>query len=326
MILDVTRHKFFEGLATLLLFALVTAIATGASYLHATFEVSTSTPLSIAIANFAIHHPMLAVLAIAPLMVYSALRLSRATARASLYPEGTLAAISLAGVTLMALLPSAHYATTAVVALLTCETFGRLLYCFGPNIRAHYLFTSMLALGTLPLVDGALLPLTAIVVILTMLLRGTLREAIIAIVGVSLPLMIYCYVEWLTMGDIATPIVVIRQGLTSTSLETIIEYLTLPRLIFIGVLLATTLASAMLYFANRVTLGIGARKVWFLLLTSLATLAASIIIGGWVTPGVIVAMAIIAIPMLPMLFICVQPLTSVVTYILFIIAGVVALM
>lgn len=325
MILDITRHKFFEGLATLLLFALVTAIATGTSYPHVAVETATATPLSFTIAHFALQHPVLAVALLAMLMVYSILRLARATARASLYPEGTLAAISLGAVTLMALLPSAHYATTAIVALLACETFGRLLYCFGPNIRAHYLFTAMLALGVLPLIDGALLPLTAIVVILTILLRGTLREAIITNVGVALPLLIYCYVEWLTMGNIATPILAIRQSITSASIETIIGYLTLPRLIFIGALIAATLASVMLYFSNRVTLGISARNVWFILLTSLVALTASITVGGFVTPNVIVAMAICAIPMLPMLFICAQPLTSVVAYLLFIIAGVIAL-
>lgn len=326
MILDISRHKFFEGLATLLLFATVMAIATSVSYIPAESEaVTTMTPIGLLVGRFALSHPLLSVVCVAVIMVYSVLRLARATARAMLYPQGTLAAISLGAVTLLALLPSANYAYLAVVALLMCETFGRLIYCFDPNIRAHYLFTAMLALGTLPLVDGALSPLVVVVVVLTILLRSTMRETIVTLVGVVSPLFVCCYIEWLAMGDFEVPILAVREALMASSLETIIDYLTLPRLIFIGVMIAAAAVSIMLYFTNRVSLGVGVRNVWLVLLMSAAVLAVSIFLGGFITPGVIVAMAIIFVPMLPMLFICAQPLTAVLAYVLFVLASFVAL-
>ena len=323
MILDITRHKFFEGLATLLLFALVTAIATGVAYTPAEVT-STTTPIGALVSRFAAGHPTLSVIAIIPCVVYAVLRLARATARASIYPQSTLGAIALGATTLMALLPSAEYATLTIVALLTCEAFGRLLYCFGPNIRAHYLFTAMLALGALPLVDGTFVALVGAVLLLTIILRGTLRETIIALVGVVTPLTTACYIEWLSMGNFTAPLLTVWDSLLTSSFTTIIDYLTLPRLIFLGILVTLTLLSLMQYFTNRVSLGTSARNVWFILMMSVVTIAISIILGH-ISVGIIVAMAIILVPTLPMLFICSTPFISVATYTLFVLAAIVSL-
>ncbi|MBQ8367115.1 MAG: hypothetical protein IJX40_05200 [Alistipes sp.] len=326
MILDITRHKFFEGFATLLLFAIVTTIATGISHIPIETDVATNAaPLGALIRHFAARHSVLSIIALAPIFVYAVLRLARATARASLYPQGTLAAISLGAIVLMALIPSAEYAMLSIVALLACEAVGRLLYCFGPNIRAHHLFTAMLALGTLPLVDGVLVPIVAVVALLTILLRGTLREAIITLVGVFAPLFICCYIEWLMMGDFGAPLEGIKGTLLAASYTSIIGYITLPRLIFLGTLIALALLSIILYFTNRVSLGSGARNVWFVLLMSIVTLTASMLL-GYISPSIIIVMSIVIVPMLPMLFVCITPLLSVATYILFILTAIVALL
>lgn len=325
MILDITRHKFFEGFATLLLFALVTTIATGVTYTPASPEAMSATPpIGALVSHLATHHTILSVVAMLPLMVYAVLRLARATARAKIYPQSTLGAIALGAATLMALLPSTEYATLTIVALLTCEAFGRLLYCFGPNIRAHYLFTSMLALGALPLIDGTFVPLVGVVALLTIVLRGTLRETIIALVGALSPMIISCYVEWLAMGSFIAPLIAIRDSLLTSSYTTIIDYITLPRLIFLGVLVTFALLSVMQYFTNRVTLSTSARNVWFLLLMATVTIVITMLLGH-ISTGIIVAMAIILVPTLPMLFICTTPLMSVVMYILFILAAAIAL-
>lgn len=326
MILDITRHKFFEGLATLLLFAVVTAIVTGVSYIHLEGDTATAiAPLGALVSHLSLRHPILSVIAMMPIVVYAVLRLARATARASLYPQGTLAAIALGAITLTALLPSAKYAITTLVALLSCEAFGRLLYCFGPNIRAHYLFTATLALGTLPLVDGALIIFAGVVTILTIILRRTLRESILAVVGVSLPLLLCCYIEWLSMGSFSTPFHTIGEALLTPSYATILDYITLPRLIFLGVLAAVALLSVMLYFTNRVSLSISARNVWFVLLISVITLAITMLL-GYISPSIVITLSVVIVPMLPMLFICTGPLTSVIAYLLFTLAAIVALM
>lgn len=325
MILDITRHKFFEGLATLLLFAVVTTMATWVAYMPTEPEaLTTMPPIGALVSHVAAQHATLSAVAMFPIIVYAVLRLARATARAKIYPQSTLGAIALGAATLMALLPSTEYATLSIVALLTCEAFGRLLYCFGPNIRAHYLFTAMLALGALPLVDGTFVPLAGAVVLLTIALRGTLRETIIALVGALLPAITSCYIEWLTMGSFTTPLAAIRESLLTSSYMSITDYITLPRLIFLGVLATLALLSVVQYFTNRVTLSTSARNVWFILLMATVTIIITMLLGH-ISTGIIVAMAVISVPMLPMLFICTTPFISVATYILFLLAAAIAL-
>lgn len=325
MILDVTRHKFYEGLITLLIFATATVAAVWMSYGDVTTEAEVATPpLGMLINRFTVTYPTLAKIAILPLMVYAVLRLSRATARVSLYPQGTLAAIALASVTLFAVIPAEEYATLTVVALLLSEAIGRLIYCFGPNVRAHYLFTAMLALGMLPLVDGSLVILTALIPTLTILLRGTIRETVITIVGTITPIFVCCYVLWLSGNSFAAPMETIRDSISIHSSEPFLAYLTLPRLIFVGTLLFLQLSSTILYFSNRTLISGNGRNIWFILQLSLVALVASLVVLGATTPAMVVAAAIVITPMIPMFFVCVSPFISVTTYIVVIIAAFVA--
>lgn len=325
MILDVTRHKFYEGLITLLLFATATVAAVWMSYGDVTTAADTiAPPLGALIDRFVATYPTLAKIAILPLMICAVLRLSRATARVSLYPQGTLAAIALASVTLFAVIPAKEYATLTVVALLLSEAIGRLIYCFGPNVRAHYLFTSTLALGMLPLVDGSLVVLTVLIPTLTILLRGTIRESVITIVGTITPIFACCYAIWLSGDSFTAPMEAIRDSISIHSSEPFLTYLTLPRLIFVGTLLFLQLSSTILYFSNRTLISGSGRNIWFILQLSLVALVASLVALGTASPAMVVAAAILIAPMIPMFFVCVSPFISVTTYIVVIIAAFVA--
>lgn len=326
MILDISRHKFFEGLMTLILFAVVATVATGVLYFDVAAPATDNLPLlGELVSRCATEHPLLAVLALAPLFVYAVLRLSRATARASIYPQSTLAAISIGAVTLLGIIPAKEYALLMVVALLLSETLGRLLYCFGPNIRGHYLFTAMIAAGVLPLVDAALLPLTIVMALFALLLRGTPREIIIILVGVTLPIFAACYIVWCLGGSFTTPAVELWGDFTTSSLDSLGSYLTMPRLVFLGVQLFLMLSAIILYYGNRVALGNSARNVWFVLQMSLLVVAVALALFGIASPAVVVAMAVVAIPMIPMFFLAMPPFASALAYIIYIVAAVVAL-
>lgn len=325
MILDIARHKFSEGFITLLLFAIATLVVVWVSYGDVVPEaVSVAPPLGALIAQFSASHPLLSRLALLPIMVYSVLRLTRSTARVSLYTQGTLAAIALTSVVLFAVIPTAEYATLVVVALLLSEAVGRLIYCFGPNVRAHYLFTAMLALGLLPLVDSTLVLLTAVVPILTIILRGTIREIVITLIGTITPMFVCCYVMWLSGEPFVAPLEAIRDTLLATSSEPFVAYMTLPRLVFVGTLLFLHLSSTILYFTNRTLVSGSARNVWFVLQISLVVLIASILLLGTTSPAIIVAAATLIAPMIPMFFVCVSPFISVMTYVIVVVTAFVA--
>lgn len=325
MILDVARHKFYEGLLLLLLFASAATVVVGLSYAFTEPAPVESLPLlGSLVQNFAAQHPLIATLLVLPLLVASALRLSRVTVRVSLYPQGTLAAIALAAITLFATIPADGFAVLLVVALLVANAIGRLLYCFGPNLRMHQLFTAMLALGTLPLIDGTLCILSAIFVLLTIILRGTLREISIILVAVSTPLFVCCYLVWLTGGDFLGPVAEVRTSLLAASLDDVVGYLTLPRLIFVGTLLFLQLSSTMLYFNNRVSLSGSVRNIWFLLQLSLLVILGAILGLGIASPALILALALVVLPMIPMFFVCSGQLTSVIIFLFYIATALVA--
>ena len=154
--------------------------------------------------------------------------------------------------TLFGSVVSSDYPLLIVVALLIAEAFGRLLYCFGPSVRAHYLFSAMCAFGALPLVDSALLPLAVAVPIAVILLRLTLRETVLTLLGSALPTFVYCYAMWLSHHSFYDSLLSVW-NLSSISLSSLECYLTPPRLVFIAIVVFLQLAVTLIYLTSRVT-------------------------------------------------------------------------
>ena len=96
MILDVARHKFYEGVATLLLIATIVAVRVALlPTIAADAIVEGGAPLVAPLARFESAHPVLTALLAALFCVQSALRLARATVRYNIYGTSSMAAISL---------------------------------------------------------------------------------------------------------------------------------------------------------------------------------------------------------------------------------------
>lgn len=318
MIFDVARHKFAEGFITLLLFVLLaTTIAAVAPWHSAelTPQVIGGAPLGVLIDNFAAEHRWVAVLLTPILYVTAVLRLARPTARLGLYSATTLAVIALAAIALFGVVLYAGYFHMLCVALLYAEMLGRLLYCFGPNMRAHRLFTSMLALGTLPLVDISFIPLALLIPIVIIVTRGTLRETTIAIVGVLLPIFAYCYITWCLGGNFGTAATEIYRALHLYARAELAEYLDLPRLVLLGALLFLQFATLAYYPSERVTLSGSARTVWRLLMLIVLALLLTLLLLPAASPAIIVALAATTAVMMPLLFIRTDAMLSALVYI-----------
>lgn len=325
MILDVSRHKFSEGLVTLLLFAVVASVAVALSYGDAP-EIfgGAQAPLQPFIRQFQVNHPVLAPILFGLIYLYAVLRLSRATVRVDLYTLGTMAGVALGGVALFGAVVAADYAMLIVVALVVAEAFGRLLYCFGHNVRLHYLFSAMLAFGVMPLVDGALIPLALVVPMLTIAIRSTVRESLLILLGLATPTFIYCYVVWLLNGDFGQAFLAIWNNFSLSSHLSLAAYLTLPRLFYLGVLVFLYLATAMAWYSVSLPLMSGARFVWYVLHVSMLLLIASILLLPTASASLIVALSMVVTTMLPLLFLQTSTLQGVLAYAVFVVATVVA--
>lgn len=325
MILDVSRHKFSEGLVTLLLFAVVASVAVALAYGDAPEILGgAQAPLQPFIKQFQVNHPVLTPILFGLLYVYSVLRVSRVTVRVDLYTLGTMAGVALSGVALFGAVVSADYALLIVVAMVVAEAFGRLFYCFGHSVRSHYLFSAMLAFGAMPLVDGALIPLALLIPLLTIAIRSTVRESLLVLLGLATPTFIYCYVVWLLNGDFGQAFLSIWNNFALSSHLSLAAYLTLPRLFYLGVLVFLYLATAMVWYSVSLPLMSGARFVWYILHLAMLLLIASLLLLPTVSASLLVAISLVVAVMLPLLFIQASTLQGVLAYMLLVVATIVA--
>ena len=317
MILDVTRHKFSEAIVTLLFFAVAISIAAMVLLPEtSTIVTGSEAPLAPYIRSFCADHSLLSPILLGLLYVYMVLRLSRSTVRVGLYPNTTLAAIALCSVLLFGALASGDYAMLCVGALLVAEAYGRLLYCFSPSLHAHYLFSAMVAFGALPLVDAAFLPLSILIPVVVVIFRATLRETAITLFGLAAPTFVYSYVMWLLGGDFVQGFVDVWGGLLAPSSLSLVTYLTLPRLVFLGFILFLQLLSVVVYLTTPMSLANGVREVWRVLIISVVILIASLLLLPAASPSLIVAMVLLAAIMLPILMQYASALNSVLAYLL----------
>ena len=321
MILDITRHKFSEALITLFLFVVAAVTAVAIQYFEPAVEVDAyNAPIARLVSSFRISHPAWSVALFALLYLYAVLRLSRATVRVDLYPQSTLAAISLVAATLFGSVVSSDYPLLIVVALLIAEAFGRLLYCFGPSVRAHYLFSAMCAFGAMPLVDSALLPLGVAVPIAVILLRLTLRETVLTLLGSALPTFVYCYAMWLAHHSFYDTLLSVW-NLSSISLSSLECYLTPPRLVFIAIVGFLQLAVTLIYLTSRVTVTRATRDMWRVLMISMVVLIATVALSGALVSSLVVAIVLLAADMLPLLLERANAVQTLLIYLLLVLAS-----
>lgn len=301
MILDVVRHKFAEALLMLLFLALSAMVAAMCVSALPEGVVANVAPMRPVLHSFAVNHHILAALIILPLFCSAALRLARATIRISLYPESTMAAIAIAAVVLLATTSSGEAFVLMIIAFLMCYSLGRLLGCFGPSMRVQRLFSAMLAIGCMPLIDSSLLAVVIVTPLLVIFVRRTLRESIISIVGVLLPLFAYSYIVWCLGGNFTTTVIAIWNDMLTPAYSNITTYITLPRMIFVAMLVVMQLSSSVIYISDRMSLGPGVRHAWSFLQLFFAALLLLTVFLPSASSALFVVATLPTIAMLPLL-------------------------
>ena len=301
MILDVVRHKFAEALLMLLFLALSAMVAAMCTPALTEAVVANAAPMRPVLHTFAVNHNILAALTILLLFCSAALRFARATIRISLYPESTMAAIAIAAVVLLAMTSGGEAFVMMIIAFLMCYSMSRLLGCFGPSMRAQRLFAAMLAIGCMPLIDSSLLAVAIVIPLLVIFVRRTLRESIISIVGATLPLFIYSYIVWCLGGDFTATTIALWSDMLTPASGTIATYVTLPRMIFVVLIVVMQLSSSAIYISDRMSLGPGVRHAWSFLQLFFAALVLLALLLPSKSSALFVAAALPTIAMLPLL-------------------------
>lgn len=321
MILDVTRHKFSEALLTLIFFAVVISMAAIFVFPEVSNVIGgAEAPLAPFINSFRSSHSTMSGLLLGLIYIYIVLRISRSTVRVGLYPAVTLAAIPISSVVLFGSLYFDGYAILALSALLVAEAYGRLLYCFSPSVRPHYLFSAMVAFGAMPLIDTAFVPFSLVIPFIVIVERRTLREIVLILFGLSLPSFVYCYLSWLGGANFVECFMDMWAEYMVSSHLSLAAYLTLPRLVFLGVVLFLQLLTSVVYVTMPLSINAGVRDVWRMLQLSMVVLLVSLLLLPASSPSLIVAMTLLSSIMLPLLFQYASLAQSVLAFILLIVA------
>lgn len=310
MILDASRQNIYEALVAMFAVALLLAVGYIAHIGDISLVVTSTAPLGAMLQRFEYSHPTLSILAVAPLFSTVVLRLSRLTFSIGLYPIKTYAIFFVEALLLATYALVEGILVPLICVLLIAEASINVSSCFGGHISIHRLFKAMLAFGILPLFDGALSAVAIVAVFVAILFLGSLRGAVLSLVGLALPMFAYCYVDWLLGGEFMDGVFLLRDNLIEPTYLPFKAYITLPRMVM-GVLCLVLLFATLLYYLSmRLTLGAQVRRMWNYLWMMLALLVVILLLLPSVsTACVLVVVSLIGI-FIPMLLRYLSPVVS----------------
>lgn len=315
MILDIARHKFYEGLITLFVttIILVTLLATNAG--NSGVESAIDSPLMQLIESATFDSGLLKGLAVVLIYAMSVLSLSRATLRAHIYPVSTMAPMALCAVMMLPMITTGDALHQAVIILLMTYSLGNMFYCFSHRKCAHRLFTAMFAASTLAVVEASMLVVPVAMCLALIAARKKFREAIVVVVGMVLPLFAYCYIEWLLGAEFSSTAILWWRGLTTPLSSNILDNITLTRLVFIAYVVFLHATSSILQLTQRDTHSSVIRGSWRALQLLFVVMLCSVLFLPSASDSMLTALTITASSTLSIYFIRSGALLGVVGYV-----------
>lgn len=315
MIIDVARHKFYEGLFTLFATALtmIVFVAMGIGE-----DVAMPKPYSLSmplVHDATFGSGFLEGLIIVILYAIGVLTLSRATLRTHIYPSDTMAAMALSAVMTLPMIVGGCALRETVVALYTSVALGNMLLCYGPRKSPHRLFGAMLAAGMLATVEASLMVVPLTMGIALVFARKRLREAMIVAVGMLLPLFTAFYVAWLggeEFGECA--LAWWRSAYIPLELNSL-DSISIPRLAFWGFVLILQIVASVLHIAQRDSLTSQRRGIWRALHLIFVVAVCAFVFMPAASGSLLTVAIITSATMLPTFFVCNGVMLSALSYV-----------
>lgn len=277
MIFDVARHKLFEAVATLVVLALAMAIS-GILLADGAAGHGGGAPLGVLVGNFQHAHNIIASIVGFVLTTHLTFGITRAAVRSHLYGANSFATMSIIPLALLLFATLGATLSNVVVALLVSEAVRRILYAFNSDRRQQAIFTALLALGVMPLMDSSLFVVVCALPLILVALRCSPRETIIGIVGIALPIFTYAYVVWCSGGEFIQSIAAFYERMLMPSHVDYGALLSIPHLTFGGLLVLLGIGSVALYLRERMSMTLATRYAWSFILSSILLLIASFVL------------------------------------------------
>lgn len=159
-------------------------------------DAAWSTPLAVWLSSWQGSYPILSAVLSSLLLFLEALMIARIGTRHGLYSGGSLIAMPLYALLAVGLFMPADSLVGVVAALLFVRALRNLSASMRNGLSFTPLFRGALYLGTLPLLLPPAVLLLPLGVIALALFKRTLREGIVLLVGLLLPLFAASYLAW----------------------------------------------------------------------------------------------------------------------------------
>ena len=315
MILDIARHKFYEGVIYLSLVA-IAAVVIGFVSLEENVAniMSTSAPLQPGMQDFMVSHPVASAFISLILIMATSLRLTRATIIHSLFSVSSLATMSLSAVVILGVGMHGNILSTLAVGYLLSEAINRICYCTAPEPTLHYMFTANIALGTMPLFDSSMLAPAIIAPIVVLLSSRKPREIVVGYIGLLLPTFVYSYINWCSGGSITEPAVQLWQGMLSPSGLADGSYLSIPRLVMLGLMVFVQFCTTLVYINDRLSISLASRQIWRVLQIVVAVFTACFVLLPSTSPASFMCIGLGISMMAPLFFFKIEGVTSMIAF------------
>ena len=315
MILDIARHKFYECIITLLITTIVMIILLATSAGDSGIASAPDSPLMSLISSATFGSGFVEGLITVILYIVSILTLSRSTLRTHIYTADTMAPIALCSVMLLPMITTGDALHQAVVVYFMSHAMANMFYCFSHRKCFHRLFAAMVAVGTLALVDASLTIVPVTMALALIAARKKLREAVVVVVGMLLPLFAYCYVEWLCDVNFSDSLQLWWRSLVTPLSLNILDNIKLTRLIFIAFVVFLQATSVVLHIYQREIHSSVVRGSWRAMqLMFVAALCCALLLPS-ASDSLLTVIVMIASAMLSMYFISIGTMLSVVSYV-----------
>lgn len=304
--MNITKQPLPLSLLTLVgLVALAHYLPVGGGVPGAT--AAESTPLALWLSTWQGSHPTLSALLSSLLVLLEALMIARIGTRHSLYSGGSLIAMPLYALVAVGLFMPADYLVGVVAALLFVRALRNLAASMRNGLTFTPLFRGGLYLGALPLLLPPALLLLPLGVIALVLFKRTLREGIVLLGGLLLPLFTAAYLAWAFGGDFWAPLLQIATILHDGSALHLFRGAS-PILILQLMLLLSASLCALFYFqSSRYHSSSKARAILTLFSWSYLLTGAMLLLHG-ATVHLFMLIAVPTTLLLPYLFVRLRPL------------------
>lgn len=220
-------------------------------------------PLGVWTAALRCHYPVLAAAASIAMLLAAGFLVGRSTVRAELYATRCFLAMPLFGVVGCGILLSDDYLTQSLTLLLVVLASRNFYNSFHRHYCFDRMFRGALYVGTIPLVYAPGVGFVLLIPLVVRLFRRTMRESIVALAGLLLPLFLISFLHWAFCGGFDVPLRQIVSAATTDSGYRFFGGNTLLSLIAWGMVLFLTLLSSASLLMDLYTMRTKPRNLLF---------------------------------------------------------------